>query len=114
MSKIMFWFFALVLLACQKAPGNKIFLKGETGEIFYFQACARCHGIYGEGGVSRGGHVPVAFRQKEVQKRLTDVMISEAILNGRPQMPPFRAVLNEDNVKDLIRYVRTLAKKDED
>jgi cytochrome c len=79
------------------------------GLIVYKDRCAICHfsesevkkvgpglkGIYKRGKFADGGKAD----ESSIQNR---------ILNGCKDMPPFKAVLNPNQLRDLITYLRTL------
>ena len=79
------------------------------GLVTYTNRCAICHfseseakkigpglkGIYRRGGSMVGGKVD-------------DASVQDRILNGGKDMPPFRSVLNSNQLRDLITYLKTL------
>lgn len=81
------------------------------GELLYQQACAYCHAADGTGENWIGEFLrphPTDFTDPRQPERLTDEAMERAILDGLPQtsMPAFRAVLDLDQVKAIIAYLR--------
>lgn len=72
----------------------------------YKAKCAMCHGPDGKGG-KMGTH---DFASPEVQKQ-SDADLAAIITNGKGKMPKYGEKLKENEVKDLVTYIRGLAKK---
>jgi mono/diheme cytochrome c family protein len=91
----------------------------EAGRALYARACAVCHGEAGRGdGPSAAGFAtrPSDFTDGRLMNRLPDEFLSNVILNGGPAeglspgMPPFRGNLSEAQARELVAYLRTLAR----
>ena len=86
----------------EKSPATR-------GEGVFLRSCAGCHG-----GNARGTHppgftvAPKDLTAPELQVRLTDDLLRDTIRYGKGQMPPFGAALAEEDVRDVIAYVRSL------
>jgi mono/diheme cytochrome c family protein len=68
-----------------------------------------CHGPDGKGtpaGQKMGAH---DFASPEV-KAETDAQLTEIITKGKGKMPAYGTKLKDTEIKDLIGYVRSLAK----
>jgi len=78
-----------------------------SGKPIFSSTCAGCHGLDGRGGERAPG---IAGNAKV--ERLTDAQISHIISNGisGTGMPAFRT-LKDEEVRALVRYVRTLQGK---
>jgi cytochrome c len=78
----------------------------QRGRAFAQANCARCHAI----GPSGESPLPKAppFRTLHERYPVEDLMESfaEGIRTGHPAMPEF--VLNEDQIRDLISYLKSL------
>lgn len=108
------WALALVLLLA--APGLS---SAETAEDNYRTYCVQCHGITGKGN-------GVNVRDMSVQPRdhtdaagmagLSDERLFKAIKEGGAAvtkstlMPPWAGVLSDEEIHDLVRYLRVLCK----
>lgn len=70
-------------------------------EIFRKQDCAHCHG---EAGV--GGKKAPALTDIRKDKAWPPEKITSQILNGGKKMPPFSEALTDDQVAQLVAYLR--------
>ena len=85
-------------------------LIAEDAAGLYKSKCAACHGADGSGtatGKKLGTH---EFTSPDVQG-MSDDDLSKAIAEGKGKMPAYRKGLSEQQVKDLVAYVRSLMKK---
>ena len=85
---------------------------GKDGKAVYTKRCATCHGPEGEGKESIAKMMKVEMHplgSKEVQAK-SDADLHKIITEGTGKMKPVKD-LSAQEVKDLIAYVRTLAKK---
>jgi cytochrome c6 len=76
----------------------------------YKGKCAMCHGADGKGsptGLKMGAH---DFTSADVQKE-TDAELTDVITKGKGKMPPYASKLKDTEIKDLVAYIRGLAKK---
>ena len=77
----------------------------------YKTKCAACHGADGKGATPAGKSMGVRdFASPEVAKE-TDAELTDVITKGRKKMPPYGNSLKEPQIKDLVAYIRDLAKK---
>jgi mono/diheme cytochrome c family protein len=67
--------------------------------------CAMCHGADGKGGKMGTRD----FASPEV-KAETDAQLTEIITKGKGKMPSYDGKLKEAEIKDLVTYIRSLAK----
>ena len=71
----------------------------------YKAKCAMCHGADGKGGKMGTRD----FASAEV-KGETDAQLTEIITKGKGKMPSYDGKLKETEIKDLVIYIRGLAK----
>lgn len=92
---------------------------GEKGKGLYGQYCVSCHGESGKGDGPAGAALnpkPRDFTDKTYMAGLKDEYLADIIKKGGAAlgksalMPPWGAVLKDDDVRDVIGYVRGLAK----
>jgi len=77
--------------------------------LFVQFACAQCHGLQGQGGVS-----PVVPALTQAGKQLTVTQLRHIINHGlgesanpkQPYMPVWGAVISDTQVNDLVSYIR--------
>jgi mono/diheme cytochrome c family protein len=85
-------------------------LFADTAEATYKAKCATCHGPDGKGQTATGKAMKVHdFTSDEVQKT-SDADLAATISSGKGKMPAYKAFA-PDQVKDLVAYIRSLAKK---
>ncbi len=81
------------------------------GESLYQAKCASCHGADGKGETPVGKMYKLrALGSADVQKQSDDELTS-IISKGKNKMPGYGRSLKEDEIKDLVAYVRAFAKK---
>jgi mono/diheme cytochrome c family protein len=69
-----------------------------------------CHGPDGSGNTPMGKKLGTHdFASPEVQKQ-TDAQLTEAITKGKNKMPPYAGKLSDEQVKQLVAYIRTFKK----
>jgi len=81
-----------------------------AAEAIYKAKCAVCHGPDGKGETATGKTMKVKdFTSEEVQK-MSDAELTDAITKGKGKMPAYKT-LTPEQVKDLVGYIRSFAKK---
>ncbi len=82
-----------------------------AGADLYRSNCAICHGKDASGNTSLGKKYKVRdLRSPEVQKA-TDAEWFDLISKGKKPMPPFADRLKDDQIRQVISYLRELGKK---
>lgn len=80
------------------------------GATNYKAKCAMCHGADGKGDTPVGKKMGVRdFTSPEVQKA-TDAELIAITTKGKNKMPAYGGKLSDADIKDLIGYIRQLAK----
>ena len=91
----------------------------EQGKKLYAQFCVTCHGESGKGDGAAAAALnpkPRDHTDKEYMSKMSDDDMLKVIKNGgasvgkSPLMPPWGASLKDDQIQDIIAYVRTLSK----
>ena len=72
----------------------------------YKAKCSVCHGADGKGGKMGTRD----FGSPDVQKE-TDAQLTDIVTKGKGKMPSYEGKLKDTEIKDLVAYVRSLAKK---
>lgn len=73
-----------------------------SGSNIYTQHCVSCHGGDGRGAIAG----TPSFRGGRLMTRSTSELI-ETVKSGRNLMPSFRGILDEQQIDDVITYIRT-------
>lgn len=92
------------------APVNTA--RAASGQQVYQQNCQACHGEKGYGDGPGGAFLPVKPFDLTTHVLLHDEQYLHAvILNGRGYMPAFGSKLSQDQILDVIAYIRQLARQ---
>lgn len=97
--------FAIVFLAVSPA------VWADDAAATYKAKCAMCHGPDGKGETPTGKAMKVTSLVGEEAQKKTDAQLIEVTTNGKNKMPAFKGKLTDDQIKDLIKFIRSLAKK---
>ena len=83
----------------------------DAGALFKSK-CAVCHSPDGSGSSATGKQLGVTdLRADEVQKQ-TDAQLNDSITSGKgTKMPAYKGKITDDQIKGLVGYIRSLAKK---
>jgi mono/diheme cytochrome c family protein len=102
-----------LLLGCNSSSADKrnapLNPQQAAGRRIFEMQCATCHSAYSS--ESHGGPpLEGLFQKKELPSGApaNDARVREAILEGRAKMPPFKYMLTERQVDDLLAYLHTL------
>lgn len=84
----------------------------DDGAVLYkTKTCAMCHGADGSGNTPVGKSMKARdLRSAEVQKQ-SDAELTAIIADGKGKMPAFGKTLNAEQVRALVKHIRTLAKQ---
>ena len=77
---------------------------------FFRSNCVICHGKEADGGELARKAVPSLRTGEAVQK--SDAELYEQIANGKNGMPPFKYQLTEQQIRNMVRFIRDLQKDD--
>lgn len=80
----------------------------EDAAAVYKSKCAVCHGADGKGDTTMGKKLGVkSFASPEVAKA-KDAELIEITTKGKEKMPAYGKKLSQDEIKDLVKYIRSL------
>lgn len=97
--------------AAQPAGDPNAAANPEVGRVLFMRTCANCHGPDGTGSLMRTMLPKIGdLTSAEMHGRLKDEDIITLVTNGRDKMPALATVLNPQQIKDVVAYVRTLKK----
>jgi mono/diheme cytochrome c family protein len=100
----------VTLLACTAIAICSTTAVAQDAAANYKAKCVMCHGADGKGsavGLKMGAH---DFTSADVQKQ-TDAQLTETITKGKGKMPAYDGKLKDTEIKDLVAFIRSLAKK---
>ena len=87
------------------------------GERLYYRYCVDCHGRDGRGSwraalfLLRPGNLAGTQVAAEPDRYLVEIIKTGGSPIGRPGMPAFGVHLKDEDIAELVKYVRTLAKQ---
>jgi mono/diheme cytochrome c family protein len=76
-------------------------------EALYKSKCQVCHGADGKGSPAGQKLGAKDFHSPDVQKQ-TDAELIEITKQGKGKMPAYDKKLTDDQIKQLIKYIRSL------
>jgi mono/diheme cytochrome c family protein len=81
------------------------------GKILFIKYCTGCHGPQGGGDGYKllRGPDPANLTSPSTRKK-SDADLLKTIHEGKPNMPPWNFRLSEEEMRDVLGYVRTLVK----
>jgi cytochrome c oxidase cbb3-type subunit 3 len=89
----------------------------EQGKKLYGQFCASCHGQSGKGDGAAAAALnpkPRDHTDRDYMSKMSEDELLKVIKNGgasigkSPLMPPWGAALKDNQIQDIIAYIRTL------
>jgi mono/diheme cytochrome c family protein len=96
-----------VLIACASLMGEE---NSSPGEGVFKRKCVLCHAADGSGNTPLGKQLQAAnLGSKEVQK-LTVAEMRKQVHDGRANMPAFGDQLSDQEITQVIQYVRQFGK----
>jgi mono/diheme cytochrome c family protein len=99
-------FFCFVLSFSVVVPSAS----AQSAEDLYKAKCALCHAADGSGNTPAGKKMEVkSFSAPEVAKN-TDAAWIDITKAGKGKMPGYTGKLTDDQIRDVIKFVRSLAK----
>ncbi len=80
------------------------------GASVYKSKCAMCHGADGKGDTPVGKSMKLHdLGSPDVQKQ-TDAQLIDITANGKGKMPGYKGKLTDDQIKQVVAFIRTLKK----
>jgi len=83
----------------------------DAGTALYKTKCSACHGPDGKGETTIGKANKLRDLSSAAVQQQSDADLSGVITNGKGKMPPYGKTLKPEQIKELVSYVRALAKK---
>jgi mono/diheme cytochrome c family protein len=83
----------------------------DSAESTYKAKCAVCHAADGSGDTAMGKKLEVQSFNAPAIAKLSDAVFLEVTIKGKGKMPGYEKKLTDDQIKDLVKYIRGLGKK---
>ena len=101
-------YIAMIMAAFVLVAGVALPAQAEDAAALYKSKCASCHGADGKGETAIGKKMGVRdFHSPEVAK-MKDAELIEVTTKGKAKMPAYGNKLTAEQIKDLVKYVRSL------
>lgn len=102
------WLVILLFVTCCSLLSQES--KSEGGASIYKSKCIVCHGADGSGNTPLGKQLQAAnFHSKDVQK-FSDAELRKIVHDGQANMPAFADQLSDEEISQVVKYVRQLGK----
>jgi mono/diheme cytochrome c family protein len=82
--------------------------RAEDTAALYKTKCAACHGPDGKGDTAAGKKLGARDFHSPEAAKMSDAELFDITKKGKEKMPPYDKKLTDDQIKDLIRYIRGL------
>jgi mono/diheme cytochrome c family protein len=92
------------------AFGFSTFAVADSGADLYKSKCAMCHGATGAGDTAMGKNLKLADLGSADVQKMSDADLAGIISNGKGKMPAYKGKLTDEQVNDVVKYIRTLKK----
>lgn len=102
-------FFVLAACGAQKPKGLSVQSSVRTEASFYRANCVICHGAEATG-KDIGGKITPSMRTGDVLTKSDDYLF-EQIKNGGNGMPPFKYQMSDEQIKNMVAFIRDLQKE---
>jgi mono/diheme cytochrome c family protein len=102
------WVLAAVCLAMVACEPRDKTPAGRGARVFQ-RTCSGCHGADGRGVMRLGlTKPPRDLTNAEFHAQVTDDQLRSVIRTGKGQMPAFGGLMGDDDLNDVITFIRTL------
>jgi cytochrome c oxidase cbb3-type subunit 3 len=84
------------------------------GKKIYVDKCLKCHGENGKGDGPRAWDLekkPADYTNKATMSKFTDADLKKAVKDGKRPMPAFGKKLSDQEIDDVIVYIRAFSAK---
>ena len=83
----------------------------DAGKMTFETNCAVCHDSDGSGDTPIGMSLEIPDLRSDKVQKLSDEELINIVTNGKDPMPSFKGKLTAEEIKGVVAYVRTFAKK---
>jgi mono/diheme cytochrome c family protein len=80
-------------------------------ETLFKQKCGGCHGADGKGTTPMAKTLKVRDLSSDDVQKQSDADLTTIIAKGKNKMPTFEGKLKPEEIKGLVAYIRSMAKK---
>jgi cytochrome c6 len=102
--------FVIALGLFVTVPVTQAVDQAKGGEL-YKSKCASCHGPDGKGETSAGKALKVKDLAADETQNMHDSELKTLIETGKGKMPAYKGKLTNQEIEDLVQFIRTFKKK---
>ena len=96
-------FVALIIMAVASAAFA-------DGAAVFTGKCAMCHGKGGAGDTGMGKSMGLKDLGSADVQKASDADLAKLIADGKGKMPAYKGKLSDDEIKNVVTFIRTLKK----
>jgi cytochrome c6 len=82
----------------------------QGGDAIYKAKCAMCHGADGVGDTPVGKAMKVNSFKSDADVKASDAELAKTTREGKGKMPAYAGKLTDDQIQQVVAYIRTLQK----
>jgi cytochrome c6 len=82
----------------------------QSGEATYKAKCAMCHGADGLGETPAGKAMKANSFKSDADVKASDADLIKVTKDGKGKMPAYTGKLTDDQIQEVVTYIRTLQK----
>lgn len=86
--------------------------RGDDAAALFKSKCAICHAPDGSGSSATGKAMKVPDLRSDAVQKKSDADLESIIADGKNKMPAQKSNLSADQIKQLVSFIRGLAKKE--
>jgi len=83
----------------------------DNGAALFKSKCAACHGADGKGDTAVGKSMKLRDLGSEDVQKQTDAQLTAITADGKGKMPGYKGKLTDEQIKQLVSFMRSLKKK---
>jgi len=95
--------FILFIASCAPQPTKQVPAEFQPGQKHFHKSCSNCHGSDAMGKQTKA---PRLIDAEYIQETFSDDEIVQAILDGTDKMPSQRNKVSDEEIKEIIKYLR--------
>jgi cytochrome c6 len=85
-------------------------LAQQGGDATYKAKCAMCHGADGTGDTPVGKSMKINSFKSDADVKASDADLAKVTKEGKGKMPAYAGKLTDDQIQQVVTYIRTLQK----
>jgi mono/diheme cytochrome c family protein len=82
-----------------------------AGEATFKAKCSICHGADGSAKTMMGERLKIRDMHSEDVQKQSDAELTGIITNGKGKMTPYKGKLSEEQITQVVSYIREIGKK---